>query len=60
MKAWVEVESLVWREEGETFPALQLHKKVVGAVVVRVGHDASTTYPQIDLRGRKNRIKHGV
>lgn len=49
MEAWVEVEGLVWREEGEVFPALQLHKKVVGAVVVCVGHDASTTYPQIDL-----------
>lgn len=49
MEARVEVEGLVWREEGEAFPALQLHKKVVGAVVVRVGNDASTTYPQIDL-----------
>lgn len=54
MEAWVEVEGLVWWEKGEAFPALQLHKKVVGAVVVCVGHDTSTTYPQIDLRGRKN------
>ena len=58
MEAWVEVEGLVWREKGEAFPALQLHKKVVGAVVVCVGHDTSTTYPQIDLRGRKNTIKN--
>ena len=49
MEAWVEVEGLVWREKGEAFPALQLHKKVVGAVVVCVGHDTSATYPQIDL-----------
>lgn len=54
MEAWVEVEGLVWWEKGEAFPALQLHKKVVGAVVVCVGHDTSTTYPQIDLQGRKN------
>ena len=49
MEAWVEVEGLVWWEEGEAFLALQLHKKVVGTVVVRVGHDTGTTYPQIDL-----------
>ena len=49
MEAWVEVEGLVWREEGEALPTLQLHKKVVCAVVVCVGHDTSTTYPQIDL-----------
>ena len=55
MEAWVEVEGLVWREKGEAFPALQLHKKVVGAVVVCVGHDTSATYPQIDLRGRKKK-----
>lgn len=38
MKARIEVEGLVGREEGEPLLALQLHKEVEGAVVVGVSH----------------------
>ena len=57
MQARVEVERLIGWSKREALPPSQLHKEVVGAVVVGVGDQPCLPDPHVDLQIEKEQQK---